>query len=751
MDFLAELFPTHPRETLQHHLDSAQGSLDIAVETLLATPMPGAVCRNPHHHHHHVHPIHIEDDEYRSAKRPRIDDPDVVVTNSIPGPVVYDLTQDSDSEDNGGGDHDKDHDKNNINISINRPLSTDAATRIVVSIEHITPSLPSISLPVPASQTPLAPTTFTEALPATAAPATTATEATATTMMTTATTATTATANPLASLTRTSSLPSFDDFHLEQQRLQDEQAQKAAQMEAQRQILVSNFITIAQDMFKDISLPFLEEKMAETRRRIGSDNELIDACIESIFALNGNYPKTKSKRRRDSDSIPDVGASGSRHRAENCSFNDDDDDDDDDSGDGGDGNESAERSESSSSLPKRDFNDCTIKMSAAYEHDCASQLYQDFPLIASTSIRACLNAYSYHYIPVYEYLVNHWAVDPAESRGKAKAGDIKIVLIQVPRKKSDKARILDSEFKRELEFHRAKLAKEAEELKEIEEEEKNTAYYKGRNELIECGCCYDDVPPNRVAQCEEGHLFCFECSRRGAEVELGYRRTVLKCMSGGCTAVFTNSEATKFLSRSVFQGLQRARQQEELKMAGLDSLVECPFCSYAAVVENDEDREFRCQAPKCSKVSCRLCKAPTHIPLSCEEYQREQEKNNVLSAQHKVEEHMSQALIRECPKCKARFFKTEGCNKMTCPQCQTKMCYICKIQIKDYSHFDQTPATQAAKNKKLCRLWDNTIERNENDVKEAAQRMLQALEADKPDVAAQVRLDIPATGAPKKK
>lgn len=42
------------------------------------------------------------------------------------------------------------------------------------------------------------------------------------------------------------------------------------------------------------------------------------------------------------------------------------------------------------------------------------------------------------------------------------------------------------------------------------------------------------------------------------------------------------------------------------------------------------------------------------------EYRKELEKDNVLSVQHKVEEEMSQALIRECPKCKSRFFKTEG-------------------------------------------------------------------------------------------
>lgn len=99
------------------------------------------------------------------------------------------------------------------------------------------------------------------------------------------------------------------------------------------------------------------------------------------------------------------------------------------------------------------------------------------------------------------------------------------------------------------------------------------------------------------------------------------------------------------------------------------------------------------------------------------------------------------------------------------------MCYVCKKQIRDYSHFDQSPAGQTQQNstrkstisleqgkqlkpmyffaKKslfsciVCRLWDNTVERNANDVKEAAQRTLQELKASKPDLADQVRLDIP--------
>ena len=44
----------------------------------------------------------------------------------------------------------------------------------------------------------------------------------------------------------------------------------------------------------------------------------------------------------------------------------------------------------------------------------------------------------------------------------------------------------------------------------------------------------------------------------------------------------------------------------------------CPFCDFGAIVENDDDKEFRCQNKECQIVSCRKCRVESHIPLSCE-------------------------------------------------------------------------------------------------------------------------------------
>ncbi|KAF9274305.1 hypothetical protein BGZ68_000781 [Mortierella alpina] len=499
-------------------------------------------------------------------------------------------------------------------------------------------------------------------------------------------------------------------------------------------------------MFKDISVDFLEDLMQRTIPMLSSIEELADACIQVITNMKDAYPR-RAKRKR---SIDDVGG-GQRGQGVDSDEDASNSEDEADAGGSSSSTQTYTHSQTQTSnqnqaRPPRNFMDCSVKMGGLYAACCLNQLYQDFPKISSGTIKNCMRIHRNHYIPTFEYITNLWAdLETAPGRRTAESDEVFMVELRTPRKEVSRRgkQIQDPDFQAELEWLKARTAKEMAEIEALEREEMNTAYYKERNELIECGCCFDEVAPNRVAQCEDGHLFCMECSRRGAEVEIGYQRTVLKCMSAGCKSAFADSEAIKFLPSAVFKGLLRARQQQELKMAGLDSLVECPFCPYAAVMENENDKEFRCQARRCRKISCRLCKQLTHIPLSCEEHRKEQEKNSVLSAQHRVEEQMSQALIRECPKCKSRFFKTEGCNKMTCPECHTKMCYVCKKEIRDYSHFDQTPANSAPRNKNLCRLWENTIQRNEAEVKAAAQRSMQELEAQEPSLVAQVRVDIP--------
>ncbi len=226
--------------------------------------------------------------------------------------------------------------------------------------------------------------------------------------------------------------------------------------------------------------------------------------------------------------------------------------------------------------------------------------------------------------------------------------------------------------------------------KEKEEAEKaNEEEHTRIGNLIECQCCYSDVPANRCLPCDgiEIHFFCFTCIRRSADTQIGLMRYTLQCFDvSGCQAPFARSELREVLGSLIMDKLDSLEQEDEIQKAGLEGLEDCPFCSFKAVLPPvEEDREFRCENSSCKVTSCRLCKEKSHIPRTCEEFR----KDKGLSKRHQVEEAMSKALIRNCPKCQVQIVKDFGCNKMTCTKCHTFMCYICQKDITQdsYRHF----------------------------------------------------------------
>lgn len=165
-----------------------------------------------------------------------------------------------------------------------------------------------------------------------------------------------------------------------------------------------------------------------------------------------------------------------------------------------------------------------------------------------------------------------------------------------------------------------------------------------------------------------------------------------------------------------------------MRLAGIENLASCPFCPYAAEYPPVEiDKEFRCEAPECEKVSCRLCKLESHIPKSCQEHAKEVG----LSIRRQVEEAMSEALIRKCNKCRTPFVKEDGCNKMTCtrPGCGNVQCYVCS-QSCTYSHFNDARRGGKAGN---CPLFEKTAQRHEDEVNRAEKEALGKIRAEHPE------------------
>ena len=257
---------------------------------------------------------------------------------------------------------------------------------------------------------------------------------------------------------------------------------------------------------------------------------------------------------------------------------------------------------------------------------------------------------------------------------------------------------------------------------------------------MECQCCFDDFTPPKVTHCngEDTHFFCLDCARQNAFTDIGNSRYELRCMDGsGCKATFSRSERSRFLDEKTTEKLERLQQQEEIRMAELQNLSMCPFCDFAAICPPiEEDREFRCHNPQCEEVSCRLCKSKTHVPLSCEEFKKE----NGVSERRVIEEARTEALIRTCGKCKVRILKEDGCNKVICSSCSAVICDYCGKDISKqmYNHFDgqgrAPPGVATNGPGAKCPLYDESDKRKDNQVDQAEKEAMGKVRAEHPDL-----------------
>eukprot|EP00611_Tribonema_gayanum_P019564 TRINITY_DN340_c4_g1_i1.p1 TRINITY_DN340_c4_g1~~TRINITY_DN340_c4_g1_i1.p1 ORF type:complete len:679 (-),score=238.88 TRINITY_DN340_c4_g1_i1:932-2968(-) len=271
----------------------------------------------------------------------------------------------------------------------------------------------------------------------------------------------------------------------------------------------------------------------------------------------------------------------------------------------------------------------------------------------------------------------------------------------------------------ELEWHkrrRASLQCESDEAmaRKLNEEEAEAAGC-----MYECGCCCSEAPFEEMISCAEGHMFCANCLKRFVEERLyGLGRAELSCMdSSGCKAQFPDEFLKRALPEAVYTKFQQKAASAAAAAVCGDALFACPKCGTQAEVPTGV-KVFACPQAGCGVQTCVECGEEAHVPFKCSEVESKKQTGGRLS----VEEAMTEAKIRTCPKCKARFVKQDGCNKMTCA-CGTLICYICRALIKGYDHFCRQPHCDHKACKKCALFTDSAMD----DVQAMKEAGLQAL------------------------
>ncbi|KAH6855676.1 hypothetical protein B0I37DRAFT_365455 [Chaetomium sp. MPI-CAGE-AT-0009] len=159
--------------------------------------------------------------------------------------------------------------------------------------------------------------------------------------------------------------------------------------------------------------------------------------------------------------------------------------------------------------------------------------------------------------------------------------------------------------------------------------------------------------------------------------------------------------------------------------------------------ERNRGLRFNCRRPGCERKSCLRCEKGWTDVHVCH-------MSSLVALRTQVEQAMSLAVKRVCPRCNTSFVRDSGCNKMTCP-CGYEMCYICRKDLTSGSgknpeagyqhfcnHFWADPAKKKCTDCDRCTLYEveeeeevlrKAKEEAERKWKKTEQRELTAAEA----------------------
>ncbi|XP_021245213.1 tumor protein D53 isoform X6 [Numida meleagris] len=203
--------------------------------------------------------------------------------------------------------------------------------------------------------------------------------------------------------------------------------------------------------------------------------------------------------------------------------------------------------------------------------------------------------------------------------------------------------------------------------------------------VLSCRVCLEEKPVKPLSCCKKA--VCEECLKRylSSQVQLG--QADIKCPITECsehldeTTVLYNLPHEDIIKYKYF-----------LELSRIDSSTKpCPQCKHFTTFRRRGhiptpaklENKYKIQCPSCQFVWCFKCHSPWHEGVNCKEYK----KGDKLLRHWANEIEHGQRNAQKCPKCKIHIQRTEGCDHMTCSQCNTNFCYRCGERYRQLRFF----------------------------------------------------------------
>ncbi|XP_063091110.1 E3 ubiquitin-protein ligase RNF217 isoform X1 [Cavia porcellus] len=203
--------------------------------------------------------------------------------------------------------------------------------------------------------------------------------------------------------------------------------------------------------------------------------------------------------------------------------------------------------------------------------------------------------------------------------------------------------------------------------------------------VLMCRVCLEEKPIKPLPCCKKA--LCGECLKLylGAQVQLG--QVEIKCPITECFEFLEEATVVCNLTHE-----DSIKYKYFLELGRIDSSTKpCPQCKHFTTFKKKghiptpsrSESKYKVQCPACQFVWCFKCHSPWHEGVNCKEYK----KGDKLLRHWASEIEHGQRNAQKCPKCKIHIQKTEGCDHMTCSQCNTNFCYRCGERYRQLRFF----------------------------------------------------------------
>ncbi|MGH0178814.1 UNVERIFIED_CONTAM: hypothetical protein FKN15_013761 [Acipenser sinensis] len=203
--------------------------------------------------------------------------------------------------------------------------------------------------------------------------------------------------------------------------------------------------------------------------------------------------------------------------------------------------------------------------------------------------------------------------------------------------------------------------------------------------VLTCRVCLEDKHMKPLHCCKKA--VCEECLKRylSSQVQLG--QADVKCPIPECSAHLEESMVVAHLPN---EEVVKYKYFLELSRVG-SSTKPCPQCKHFTTLKrkgnihspSKAENKYKILCEVCQLVWCFKCHSPWHEGLNCRDYK----KGDKLLHHWAGEIEHGQRNAQKCPRCKIHIQRTEGCDHMTCSQCNTNFCYRCGERYRQLRFF----------------------------------------------------------------